>query len=108
MSDSLQVLYAFKNNRASYHPVVTNDTTDKLYTEAIAVANRAKMMAQAGTDRNKVIEVFKEALKIADAITNHFLKNGTIRQISSSMTTAGLNDLEIKALFNEAKVTLPD
>ena len=66
------------------------------------------MMAKAGTDRNKVIEVFKEALKTANAIKNYYLKNGTIRQISSCMNASGLNNNEIKTLFNEAKVTLPD
>jgi hypothetical protein len=65
-------------------------------------------MAMAGKYKNKVFEVFKEALKTADSIKNHFLKNGTIRQISSSMTTAGLNNKEIIALFKEVNVTIPD
>jgi uncharacterized protein YihD (DUF1040 family) len=108
MSDSLQVAFVFRNTRATSKSVGIKDATEDLFKKALAIADSAKVMAIAGKDKNKVVEVFKEALITANAIKSYYLKNGTIRQICSCMNTAGLKENEIAVLFNEVKVTLPD
>ncbi len=105
MADSLQVTLVFKKSRAPHKPIISNYANDDLFKKAHAAADSAEALDKAGKAKNEVSRVFKEALKTANDIDNHILRNGTIRYISSCMDT---NDLEIKILFKEAEAKLLD